>query len=51
LVDLGANSGLISLQIGRMVNSKATMVLVEPIPIHAEAINFNLSPFREKCDI
>ena len=51
LVDLGANSGLISLQVGRMVNSKAAMVLVEPILMHVEAINFNLSILREKCDI
>jgi FkbM family methyltransferase len=51
LIDLGANSGLISLQTIRILNTKAVLVLVEPVPIHLEAINFNLSSLRETCSI
>ena len=51
LIDLGANSGLISLQTARMLKSGALLVLVEPIPIHVEAINFNLSTLAETFDV
>jgi FkbM family methyltransferase len=41
--DIGANSGLISLQIKNLCANPSTFVIVEPIPNHVRAIKHNLS--------
>jgi FkbM family methyltransferase len=43
VVDMGANVGLISLQIARKANFVPEFIFVEPIPQHLEALKFNLS--------
>jgi len=43
LVDMGANVGLISLQIARKANFVPEFIFVEPLPRHVEALKFNVS--------
>ena len=43
VVDMGANVGLISLQIAKKANSVPEFIFVEPIPRHIEALKFNIS--------
>lgn len=43
VVDMGANVGLISLQIARKANYVPEFIFVEPIPRHIEALKFNLA--------
>jgi FkbM family methyltransferase len=43
VVDMGANVGLISLQIARKASFVPEFIFVEPIPRHIEALKFNLS--------
>lgn len=43
LVDMGANVGLISLQIAKKANFIPEFIFVEPIPRHIEALKFNIS--------
>ena len=42
LIDIGANSGLITLQTARMAQGLHHYFLFEPLPAHAEAIRHNL---------
>jgi FkbM family methyltransferase len=43
LIDIGANSGLITLQTARMARRLHQYYLFEPLPAHAEAIRHNLA--------
>lgn len=43
VVDMGANVGLISLQIANKANHVPEFIFVEPIPRHIEALKFNIS--------
>lgn len=43
VVDMGANVGLISLQIARKAKFVPEFIFVEPIPRHVEALKFNVS--------
>lgn len=45
--DIGANSGLVSLQVMNLSNHPATCLLIEPIPIHVQAIQYNLNELRK----
>ena len=47
LVDIGANSGLVTRQILRLSKSKCSVILVEPIPNHIRAIQSNLKYFQK----
>jgi FkbM family methyltransferase len=42
VVDMGANVGLISLQIAKKANFVPEFIFVEPVPRHIEALKFNL---------
>jgi FkbM family methyltransferase len=42
LLDIGANTGLVSLQAMNLSNASAKVILFEPIPRHASAIKHNL---------
>ena len=44
-LDIGANSGLISKQVRKLLGREIPMILVEPIPMHVEAIRLNLEIF------
>ncbi len=41
--DIGANSGLISLQVKNMSRKPTTFILIEPVPSHVKAIKHNMS--------
>jgi FkbM family methyltransferase len=45
-LDIGANSGLISRQVRNLLGKEISMILVEPIPMHVEAIRLNLEEFH-----
>jgi FkbM family methyltransferase len=45
LLDIGANTGLVTLQAMNLSNSSAEAFLFEPIPRHADAIKQNLGKF------
>lgn len=47
VVDMGANVGLISLQIARKANFVPEFIFVEPVPRHIEALKFNLAANSE----
>jgi FkbM family methyltransferase len=42
LLDIGANSGLVSLQAMNLANTENSVILFEPIPRHSAAIKWNL---------
>jgi FkbM family methyltransferase len=42
LLDIGANTGLVSLQAMNLSNASAKVILFEPVPRHASAIKHNL---------
>ena len=50
-LDIGANSGLISRQVRNLRGKEVSMILVEPIPMHVEAIRFNLENFHMRQNI
>jgi len=50
-LDIGANSGLISKQVRKLLGREIPMILVEPIPMHVEAIRLNLEIFAEGQNI
>jgi len=50
-LDIGANSGLISRQIRNLLEQEISMILVEPIPVHIEAIKHNLEQYLPKQNI
>jgi len=50
-LDIGANSGLISRQVRNLLGKEISMILVEPIPMHIEAIRFNLEKYHSGQDI
>ena len=43
VVDMGANVGLVSLQIAKKANYVPEFIFIEPIPRHIEALKFNVS--------
>jgi FkbM family methyltransferase len=45
-LDIGANSGLIARQVRNLLGQDISMILVEPIPKHVEAIRLNLEKFH-----
>jgi|688.fasta_scaffold97068_2 FkbM family methyltransferase len=45
LIDIGANTGLVTLQAMNLSNTLAEVFLIEPIPKHTSAIKRNLSNF------
>ena len=47
ICDIGANSGLVSLQVMNQSKYPATCLLVEPIPIHVQAINHNFNDLKK----
>ena len=51
LVDIGANSGLVTRQVLRLSGSDCSLVLVEPIPNHVKAIQANLMHLRQKNNL
>ena len=44
-LDIGANAGIISMQVRTLLERDIEMILIEPIPLHVEVIRFNLSKF------
>ncbi len=51
LIDIGANSGLVTRQVLRLSGSDCSLVLVEPIPNHVKAIQANLMHLRQKNNL
>jgi FkbM family methyltransferase len=49
--DIGANSGLISLQIKNLCRKPTTFILVEPVPCHVKAIKHNMFQNQTKHTI
>ncbi len=50
-LDLGANSGLVSLQVIALAEAKCSVIMVEPILSHVEAIQFNTKTLNDSVDI
>jgi len=50
-LDLGANSGLVSLQVIALAETKCSVIMVEPILSHVEAIQFNIKTLNDSVDI
>ncbi len=50
-LDIGANTGLISLQVLRKSKFSPRAVLIEPLPNHVDAINFNLRSISKNIQI
>lgn len=48
LLDIGANSGLITRQMLQLLTAPRRVFMVEPIPLHLESIKFNIQSFTEK---
>ena len=48
LLDLGANAGLISLQVMHMSSKAISAVCVEPIPKNVDYINHNLKNYQHE---
>jgi hypothetical protein len=51
LLDIGANSGLITLQTLNRIDKKSTVILFEPVANHREAIEYNLRGQFSKHEI
>jgi FkbM family methyltransferase len=51
LIDIGANSGLVTKQVLRLSGSGCSLVLVEPIPNHVKAIQANLMNLPKKNNL
>ena len=51
LIDIGANSGLITRQTLNLANSRCDVVLFEPLKKHTDAIEFNVQPFMPRHQI
>jgi FkbM family methyltransferase len=51
LIDIGANSGLVTKQVLRLSGSECSLVLVEPIPNHVKAIRANLMQLQQSNQI
>ena len=51
LLDIGANSGLITLQTLNMVRKKSIVIMFEPVANHREAIEYNLRNIISKHEI
>lgn len=51
LIDIGANSGLVTRQVLRLSESDCSLILVEPIPNHVKAIQANLKHLRHKNNL
>lgn len=50
LIDIGANSGLVTLQTLNCLHALPTCFLFEPIPKHVSAIEFNLQTLRKEVN-
>lgn len=46
-IDIGANVGIVTLQTIAMAKTSARVVMVEPIPSHVEAINYNVTDLEK----
>jgi FkbM family methyltransferase len=51
LLDIGANSGIITRQVIRHAKKIDSAICVEPIPLNCQAINLNLNEYAKHVDI
>jgi FkbM family methyltransferase len=50
-LDLGANTGIVTLQTMGLAQTNAEAILVEPLPLHVECINFNVADLRKTNEV
>lgn len=51
LLDIGANTGLFSLQVANKISQPISYYLIEPLPINLKCLALNVSELKQKSDV